>query len=376
MTALSLARSAALAVAILALPGPFDGASARAQPQTGASANDVARFLAGMPPADGSPLAAVAREASWRSHARSMDVAWASIERRQLSKIRDWSAANLTAPRKTLFYMFSGPDFLYADTFFPKAETYLMSGLEPTGPVPEVVGGRRRSLSYGLAELRSSIGSVMNYSFFRTREMRTTLGTNSFSGTLPILYIFLARTGQTIDEVTLFDVDEDGAEVAAGAGRPKGAAQGAKIRFTGKDGKSRTILYVRSDVSNTGLKRSGFAAFLNKHEKGDGLVKSASYLMHSGAFSQIRELLLEKTARLVQDDSGIPVTYFKTEEWTLRPFGRYLGPIGLFPDNYQKPLATVFRRGSPPRIDFGIGYRFRPSESNLLVADRKEAATQ
>ena len=35
-----------------------------------------------------------------------------------------------------MFYMFSGPDFLYANAFFPNASTYILCGIEPVGPVP------------------------------------------------------------------------------------------------------------------------------------------------------------------------------------------------------------------------------------------------
>ena len=36
-----------------------------------------------------------------------------------------------------MFYMFSGPDFLYADAFYSKATTYVLSALEPVGSVPD-----------------------------------------------------------------------------------------------------------------------------------------------------------------------------------------------------------------------------------------------
>jgi hypothetical protein len=200
--------------------------------------------------------------------------------------------------------------------------------------------------------------------------MRTTLSANRFSGTLPILYIFLARTGKTIDEVTFHDINEDGTLVAEGEGQPRGAASAAKILFKGSDGKERTLYYVRTDLSNGGWRRSGFKAFCETLEPGDALIKSASYLLHSNGFTDVRAHLLERTKRLLQDDSGIPITYFKPEEWELSPYGRYLGPINVFPDNYQRQLADLFRRNKRPAIDFGIGYRFRPNESNVLVADK------
>ena len=346
------------------------GTVASTMPARAASPNDVARFLAGLPPSENSPLSRLAGERAWQRHAASMDSAWANIETRQLARIRAWSASELTAPSDVLYYFFSGPDFLYADAFFPSATTYVMAALEPSGPLPAIGRHRSERLGHGLAQLRSSLNSVLNFSFFRTREMRTTLSANTFSGTLPILYIFLARTGKTIDEVTFHDINEEGTLVAAGEGLPMGAANVAQVLVRGSDGKQRTIYYVPTDLSNGGWRRSGFKAFCEKLEPGDALVKSASYLMHSNAFTEVRTHLLERSKRLLQDDSGVPITFFKGDEWQLRPYGRYLGPIAVFPDNYQQRLAELFRGGKPPGIDFGIGYRFRPNESNLLLADK------
>ena len=73
------------------------------------------------------------KDPSWQHHARFFDNAFGQLEQRQLSKIRAWADANLAAPRPTMFYMFCGPDFLYADAFYPKATTYVLSALEPVG---------------------------------------------------------------------------------------------------------------------------------------------------------------------------------------------------------------------------------------------------
>jgi hypothetical protein len=101
----------------------------------------------------------------------------------------------------------------------------------------------------------------------------------------------------------------------------------------------------------------------------DSFIKSASYLLHSGNFSKVRNFLLAQSATILQDDSGIPVGYFLADKWTLRPFGRYVGPISLFPGRYQRQLSEIFRRAPP--IDFGVGYRWRLRESSLLLADKK-----
>ena len=95
------------------------------------TADDTARFLAGMPPSAQSPLTPLTKDPSWQRHARFFDAAFGQLEQHQISKIRAWADANLAAPRPTMFYMFSGPDFLYADAFYSKATTYVLSALEP-----------------------------------------------------------------------------------------------------------------------------------------------------------------------------------------------------------------------------------------------------
>jgi hypothetical protein len=329
--------------------------------------NDIARFLAGLEPAAGSPLAALTGEPQWQSHARTLDAAWSRLDRDRLSKIRAWSATHLTEPKPAVLYMFSGPDFLYVDAFFPDRSTYVLSGLEPVGEPPGITPTLRRSLGSALAGLRSSVDSAFSFSFFITVEMKRELRATRLNGVLPVLYLLLARSGKTIHEVTLIGIDTEGAEVAADT---RDAAPAVKILFSGPGGKKQTLYYVQTDVSDHGLKRSGFLKFCEKLGIAEAFLKSASYLLHSDNFAMLRAFLLDRSVTLVQDDSGIPVRFFQAEQWELRPFGRYLGPISVFPRRYQKRLSELYRRSSPPRLDFGVGYRWRPNESNLLLAQR------
>jgi hypothetical protein len=331
------------------------------------SPNDVARFLAGLPVAEESPLAPLTKEKVWQEHARLLDAAWSRVEKDRLSKIRDWSVANLTKPQQTVLYMFSGPDFLYVNAFFPNRTTYVMSGLEPIGPIPSITPGLRNSYGVPLAGLRASVGTALNYSFFITKNMQRSLAQRSLRGVLPVLYLFLARAGKTITDVTLVAVDKEGEVVEAGT---KDAAQGVKITFTGQEGKVQTLYYFQTDLSNGGVARSGFLKFCEQLGVAEIFIKSASYLLHSGNFSTVRSFLLDRAATVVQDDSGIPVRFFSASEWKLQPFGRYVGPISIFAGQYQRGLSQLFRKMNPPRLEFGMGYRWRPHESNVLLASR------
>lgn len=360
MTRRSLARAACLLAVLLM---PFTKGAAAFE---GTKANDVARFLAGLEPAADSPLASLTGDRTWQYHARALDLAWAGLEHRRLAKIRTWSAAHLTQPQPVVLYMFSGPDFLYVDAFFPNRTTYVMSGLEPVGQMPTVTEGTRRTLNSDLAGLRASVGSSLNYSFFKTKQMKETLNATRYRGVLPVLYLFLARSGKTIHEVTLIGIDGEGKVVPGGT---RDAAQGVKITFSGGEGSAmQTLYYVQTDVSDHGLRKSGFLKFCEELGVADGFIKSASYLLHANNFSTMRNFLLDRAVTLVQDDSGIPVRYFKSEEWRLQPFGRYRGPIPLFTARYQTKLNEVYRKANPPQLEFGVGYRWRPNESNLLLA--------
>lgn len=332
------------------------------------TADDTARFLAGMPPSSDSPLMPLTRDPVWQRHARFFDAAFAQLEQRQLSKIRTWASANLAAPKPTMFYMFSGPDFLYADAFYSKASTYVLSALEPPGSVPDLTRLPRGGTGAALYNVERSLGSVLSFSFFITKQMKVDLHAGQLNGTLPILYVFLARSGKTIRNVSPVALDDKGTLLSAGENPGPNATRGVKILFAGGDGAEKTLYYFSTDLSNPGVRASGFLKFCSTLAPGNSLIKSASYLLHSPNFSAVRDFVLANSATIIQDDSGIPLGYYGSKKWRFFPFGRYAGPIAEFSGKYQESYAELFRRAQP--MDFGIGYRWRTHESNLLLSVR------
>ena len=126
--------------------------------------------------------------------------------------------------------MFSGPDFLYANAFFPQASTYVMSGLEPTGPIPDLTKLPRGSIPHAFQSIEASLRSIVAYSFFQTKHMRSSLVATRVSGTLPILYVFLARSGKTIRDVSLIRLDQDGSvQPDNGTGALQDGRSGARM---------------------------------------------------------------------------------------------------------------------------------------------------
>ncbi|WP_426443238.1 hypothetical protein [Bradyrhizobium genosp. P] len=330
--------------------------------------NDTARFLAGMQPSADSPLLPLTRDPAWQRHAKFFDGAFARLEARQLSKIRAWADTNLAAPKPTMFYMFSGPDFLYANAFYGKATTYVLSALEPPGAVPDLTRLPRGGVGAALYNVERSLGSVLSFSFFITKQMKVDLHAGEVSGTLPILYVFLARSGKTVRDVKPVTLDANGALTVGAEEAARNAVHGVRITFAGSDGVEKTLYYFSTDLSNSGVKASGFLKFCATLAPGNSLIKSASYLLYAGNFSTVRSFILANSATVIQDDSGIPLGYYSAKKWRFFPFGHYLGPIDKFPSRYQEAYAELFRRAQP--IDFGIGYRWRTHESNVLLSVR------
>jgi len=156
-----------------------------------ATADDTARFLAGLPPSEGSPLLPLTKDPAWQRHAKFFDNAFAQLEQRQLTKVRAWADTNLAAPKTTMFYFFSGPDFLYANAFYGKATTYVMAALEPSGSMPDLTKLPRGSINSALGNIEHSLGTIMNFSFFITKHMKTDLHVGQISGALPLLFVFM-----------------------------------------------------------------------------------------------------------------------------------------------------------------------------------------
>jgi hypothetical protein len=285
-----------------------------------------------------------------------------------MSRIRAWADTNLAAPKPTMFYMFSGPDFLYANAFYSKASTYVLSALEPVGSVPDLSRLPRGGIASALYNVERSLGSILSFSFFITKQMKTDLRAGQFSGTLPILYVFLARSGKTIRDVSPIALDDKGAAYFGNENPGSNATRGVRIIFAGDDGVEKTLYYFSTDLSNSGVRVSGFLKFCAALAPGNSLLKSASYLLYSPNFATVRHFLLANSATVIQDDSGIPLAYYSPKRWRLFPFGRYAGPIDKFPGRHQEEYAELFRRSQP--IDFGIGYRWRSHESNLLLSVR------
>jgi len=322
--------------------------------QIGASLNDTARFLAGIPV--GGPLATLTHDPSWQDHARNLDSAWFKKDYFQVRPIRAWMLANAPeayAATNPCYYMFGGPDFLYANLFFPQAKTYILAGLEPVGQVPDITRMDSATLRTDLNALRQSMHTVLQTHYFITKDMRTDLAATNFGGTLPILYVFLARLNYTVIETTYV----------------KNPAEGVRITFTTpRGGAPQTLYYFKTDLSGG---PSPFLKWCAQQGPGVSLLKAASYLMHTEGFNGVRNFLLNNSRVIIQDDSGIPLRAFP-KTWKVDFYGHYVPHGDEFAKYDQPDLAAIYnRQPPPPELGFAFGYHWQRDSGLLMFATRK-----
>jgi len=339
----------------------------------GAHQNDVARYLAGLPPSAQSSASPLTLEPAWIAHAEQMDAAWSRLERAQLAPVRAWSAAHLGPPSPTLLYMFSGPDYLYARNFFPDARTYVMAGLEPPGRMIRLNNLLPEDRQRGLDSLRDSLRTILDASFFITADMLKDLQGHAFSGVLPLLYVFLARSGMEITDVRHFGLTEDGGTVTLPA-PARVRPNGIEISFHDREKKTdRTLFYFSIDLSNAGLIDGAFVRFIERQGTADAFFKSASYLPHAENFLRIRSTVMQQSVRILQDDTGVPLAAYDQAVWQVTPFGRYIRPIPMFDYMHQPALTRLFERSSPAPLNFRLGYGFGIETTGILLATRRNS---
>jgi hypothetical protein len=339
-------------------------------------ADDVGRFLAGLPARPDSQLADLHETDAWARHRRELDPAWQRLEQKDLAAMRVFQQRELASPAmagSTIFYPFSGPDALMMTTFFPSSPVYVLVGLEPAGTLPSPKQFRRLQLASYLAKVRVTVGSELGRSFFITRQMDRQFRGQVSDGLFQPILELLVRTNRTILGYRYVRLDDRGqiVERPADFHTPgKIGNKGVEIEFrTDADGSVHKLFYFSVNLSDERLKDDPqFITFTSKLKGSTAFFKATSYMLHKPSFSTIRGLVLENCAAVLQDDSGIPYHYFVLNRWNVQLYGEYVRPIGSFRWLEQKDLREAYQAKGPKSLDFWIGYGYGKIASNLLLA--------
>jgi hypothetical protein len=342
-------------------------------------ADDVARFLAGMPGKPGSPFAELEKSAAWKEHQAWLDPAWHKAEGSLIAGLRGFGKAELSDPalrEAIVYYPFSGPDALYATASLPNNSTYVLVALEPSGTLPTLAKlSRKQDLAGYLAATRETMASVLGRSFFITREMdRQFRGQVTDGLLLPILEV-LVRQHYTILGFRYTRLDDDGKLIDRDLSympRTSYGDKGLQISFRSDEDQSmHQMYYLTINLDDQHLKTNPQFVKYSATLKGSvTLLKATSYMTHQEEFSTIRGLILDNSQVVLQDDSGIPFHFFTPDTWKVQLFGEYTRPYGSFRYLIQPDLQKAYHDPSARPLPFRIGYGYGKVNSNLQLARR------
>jgi hypothetical protein len=343
------------------------------------SLNALANIMSGITD-DHEAFKAIQSTEDFKIFSKNFDKKWFSYDSTRLLTLRNFQANELSKVVKkqsTLFYPFSGPDILYAHTFFPDADRYIMIGLEPVGSFPVLNEKEKDSLENYFNKVNTSLKAILKFSFFRTASMKTDLRNTELDGTIHLLTLFLKRTGNTFCSAKALTVDSNGNVVYVKSfetlKRMNVRTKGVEIVFSDVAKKKKTLLYFSTNAMDEALKKNkGFVTYMKNIGTINTYLKGASYLMHKNYFSIVRNVILDQSEQVIQDDSGIALEYFTKDDqqWDFTFYGQYTKPIPMFKQFYQKDLDSLYDKLGSKDIGFGIGYNFKDKNSNFMIASK------
>jgi hypothetical protein len=342
--------------------------------------DNAARFIAGLPQLTENSFTALEADKYWKEYQTSMDANWDKMYKTRLSKMAAWEKSTFStsiADSLSLFYPFSGPDFLHAYYLFPHSKEFVMAALEPIREVVPLDTISEKNRDEFLDSLGNSLRDIFNKSYFITTHMENDL--KQVKGVLPPLYFFIERSGHELLEQKFFTLNEDGTEKEVkGSQIHWQKTPGVKLIFRDRVTlEIKTLYYYSISISNAGLNdRPAFVKFIEQRAPVNTFVKSASYLMHKEAFTKIKTIILKNSNHVFQDDTGMPYKNFKHKlEWSGQFYGEYIKPVSSFSSElYQSDLDSAYKASGKRDLPFSLGYHWSTKKQNYMLFSKAKIA--
>lgn len=341
----------------------------------------LAQLLGGNIDSNNRVFAEIIQSESYGNYRQELDTMWQQSSRTRLDPMSKWSSNELKdihGTEHTLFYPFGGPDFLYAHTFFPYADDYVLFGLEPVGFPPDLRKYSGSALDTLMEQLLNSIRNSLSRSFFITLKMCSDLNRRDIRGVVPLLLLYASRTGHAVIKASPFNLDTNGVIVYADSFKQlekQNPNRGVHIELVNKDGTHHNLYYIQFNAADGEISSNRGIQHFFAQMKGKiiTMLKAASYLLHNDAFTKIRSIILERSDAILQDDSGMPFRFINDGAWSHKLYGRFCDPIESFAWINQPDLKKAYEECTPGAFPFTYGYGYGKT---VLIARKNKSFSQ
>lgn len=275
--------------------------------------------------------------------------------------------ADLQARRVT--YLFAGPDIATAAALFSRADHLVLVAdqwVETWSATPPTADQQQ-------AECETA-RYFARYGYFRTRHLEGLDTVKVRPRFLNLLLHNLQLADLRLEAAHYLALNEDG-EARPAAATPGPRQGGIRFHVRRPDGSRARIDYLRVDLSDAGLKQApAQLRFLKQSVSDVVLLKSASHLLQTAAFSITADLVSRESRALVQDESGLPIDAAR-QAFDLRMYGDFSDAHWRWSG---KPAAQKLRKfqqeaGTVEPLFFTFGYE-KEAGSVILVGTRRKTS--
>jgi hypothetical protein len=351
----------------------------QAQVSIDTNLTELSRFIAGMD-CQTETYKKLQEKSTYKTHRDFTSKVWKQLEDSTLDVMVKWAQEkNIMEDSDTLpcMYTFSGPDFLFGSRFFPKASHYVLMGLEKCGSVTEVSSMKETAVNEYLNSIRGSMRYLLKAGYFVTAHMSTDFSKSVLNGNIHMMLMFMARENYSICSIDYGYMAKDSSFYVTGKkpSSTSGKINGMRVGITDSTSQQlKYVYYFSADIMDSKLKdKSEFTAFIENMAPFNSYFKAASYVPQHKSFATIRNLILDNSHKILQDDTGVPLKSLDKTIYDIEMWGTYTKVISDLSWGYQPDLKKALEAsGNNKDLPFKISYNGNYDEGMMLYAKRKK----
>jgi hypothetical protein len=333
-------------------------------------------------------------------HCKTMADLYASYKRAWADQAQKFIAALRPADLpKTVVYPFGGGDLTSALVVYPDAQEITTISLEAAGDARVIESISKQQLGEDVATIGHDVRRLYRSAHSTTKSLQVA-SHSEVPGTLMFALAALAVHQMEPVSMKYFDIQPDGslkyitsgeldqrAEAWMAAKREKKSSKhywyeqdspfaNIEIQFRprGGDGKSiRTYRHIVANLDDPHMaKDERVLVHLRAKGKVSVMTKAASFLLWFDDFSKIRDYLLQNTAWMISDASGLPPSYADPAGFEQITYGEFNGPYFIQdPHNTRGAMVKMWKKQPKRPLPFRFGYPDQDKNNHLMITRPK-----
>ena len=341
---------------------PVTAALVSAQPTRNPSSNKQGQYFVGSHPTpEAFPFLTT-------DNKKAADESWAVYQKDHGLLMTDWAKSEIRfSGAGTVFYPFSGPDFVTVNQLYPDADRYVMVAMQAAGEPALLAQMPPERAQHFQTKFLREWKRFANNAFFITAELEADrFAKSTHIGITTILITFALYTGYDVAELYPIAYDPASGQFI------KSVGPWTSVRLVlKKNGKTVALDYVSLDLSDQNLlvnePMRGWLSQMTQHPM---LIKAASHLLQDGNFIVLRDMITKNSPLVVQDETGVDYAFLK-KIGNVDLYGGFSLPFEQFSPHKQQSLAQAYRQTTDSKpMPFAFSYNKEHERRSVQIARR------